>query len=446
MPSTVPLQFATTLTGTTLKLTITSAPASGASVANFDADIGYSTGIASYVSSSGGSGYAYAGNQSTPGTVKIAGFDSSGGDGMPAGSVLAVLTFTLSKTVTDFPLTLNNVVLNSDPAASGMADPSVACFVRGTMIRTEGGEVAVERLQAGDRVVLADGSSLAVTWVGSRRVACGLHPAPHDVMPVRLHAGCVAKGVPARDLVLSPDHAILLEGALIPVRYLLNGATIVQEEWSEVRYFHVELERHAVLLAEGMPAESYLDTGNRGRYGDGVTTLLALPSHALSVWREQGCAPLVTDGPVLARAQTRLAKRARQLGHETTVESGIHLNADGVIVEGKRDGDVVSFTVPTGARSVRLASRQFVPGHMFRDNIDMRRLGVGVAELSIDGRRHEPAVGDGWLPAESGLRWTDGNAALPGARRRVKVRLVELGLYWAHGPLPVATQAGTKAA
>ena len=78
--------------------------------------------------------------------------------------------------------------------------------------------------------------------------------------------GAFGPAEPARDLLLSPDHAVFRGGALIPARALINGSTIVQEPASSAHYFHVELPRHAVLLAEGLPCESYLDTGNRAAF------------------------------------------------------------------------------------------------------------------------------------------------------------------------------------
>jgi hypothetical protein len=110
------------------------------------------------------------------------------------------------------------------------------------------------------------GQTRRVTWVGRRTVEVRRHPRPWDVAPVRIRAGALAAGQPARDLLLSPDHAVLVDGALIPVRYLVNGATIVQQRVVRITYWHVELDRHDVLLAEGMPCESFLDTGNRATF------------------------------------------------------------------------------------------------------------------------------------------------------------------------------------
>ena len=110
-------------------------------------------------------------------------------------------------------------------------------------------------------------------WVGRRTIACQCHPRPHDVWPVRIAADAFGRGRPARDLWLSPDHAVFIDNVLIPIRYLINGATVVQEAAERITYYHVELERHDILLAEGLPAESYLDTGNRGAFENGGVAL-----------------------------------------------------------------------------------------------------------------------------------------------------------------------------
>ena len=81
-----------------------------------------------------------------------------------------------------------------------------------------------------------------------------------------MRAGAFSEGAPRRDLLLSPDHAVYIDDVLIPIRYLVNGVSIVQQTVDAVTYWHVELPEHDVLLAEGLPAESFLDTGANTRY------------------------------------------------------------------------------------------------------------------------------------------------------------------------------------
>jgi len=146
------------------------------------------------------------------------------------------------------------------------------CFAQGTRIDTPRGPVAVEHLRVGDTVLTARGEQRTVEWLGRRRVECRHHPRPWDVRPVRIAAGAFGAGLPRRALRLSPDHAVYVGDGLIPVRYLVNGASVVQEDVDEVAYWHVELRRHDVLLAEGLPAESYLDTGNRHAFASDELT------------------------------------------------------------------------------------------------------------------------------------------------------------------------------
>jgi len=95
---------------------------------------------------------------------------------------------------------------------------------------------------------------------------CAL-PISETVAPIRIRRDAFTDGVPHRDLILSPEHSVPVTGTpdvLIPVRYLVNDSTVVREPtFGIVEYFHLELDRHGILLAEGLPAESYLDTGNR---------------------------------------------------------------------------------------------------------------------------------------------------------------------------------------
>ncbi len=186
----------------------------------------------------------------------------------------------------------------------------IACFAAGTSIATPDGDIAVEQLRAGDLVRSHFGGAVPVQWIGHRHIDCARHPDPAAVNPVRIRAGAFGPATPARDLLLSPDHAVYVNDVLIPARCLIDGVSVVQEARREVTYFHVELPQHDVLLAEGLPAESYLDTGNRSAFANGGVVVAAHPDFAQRVWEAQACAPQITHGPKLGAVRHRLAVRA----------------------------------------------------------------------------------------------------------------------------------------
>jgi len=190
---------------------------------------------------------------------------------------------------------------------------ALACYLRGTRILTPKGEVAIENLAIGDEVLTASGACRPVRWLGFRRVNCTKHPQPDAVWPVLVRAGAFADGAPRRDLWLSRKHAVFVDGALIPVEKLINESTIVQLPRSEVEYWHVELDAHDIVLAEGLAAESYLDTGNRTAFINGGAFIEAHPDFTPRHWADT-CVPLVLKGPVLEAAKRGLEDRAAALG------------------------------------------------------------------------------------------------------------------------------------
>ena len=103
------------------------------------------------------------------------------------------------------------------------------CYARGTMIRTPDGELPVEKLRPGMQVItLVDGQEIpqTVTWVGHRRIDLTGHPRPETVAPIRIERDAFADNMPHADLLLSPDHAVFVDGMLICIRQLVNGSTI----------------------------------------------------------------------------------------------------------------------------------------------------------------------------------------------------------------------------
>ena len=186
----------------------------------------------------------------------------------------------------------------------------VACFAEGTRIETESGPVAVETLSVGQRVLTHDGPQEPIVWIGQRTVRCDRHPKPETVWPVRVRAGALGENVPVRDLYLSPDHAVFVNDVLVPVRLLINGTSITQVKRDRVRYFHVELPRHAVILAEGLTVESYLDTGDRMDFEQGGVMRLfpdfgaARRPDAAWIWETKGAARLIMMGRKLREARS----------------------------------------------------------------------------------------------------------------------------------------------
>ncbi len=298
-------------------------------------------------------------------------------------------------------------------AADGVYTGPAPCFALGTRIATGRGEIAVEALRAGDTVVgQVGGQPRRVVWVGRRTVEVAHHPRPWDVAPVRVRADAFAPGQPHRDLVLSPDHAVWVAGALIPIRYLLNGATIAREPARRVTYLHVELDTHDVLLAEGLPCESYLDTGNRGNFANGGPVARLYPDVAQRVWEAEACAPLVLRGPLVDEARRWLAVRARALGWRRTRRPALGVYADGRKLAAERCGPMWRVALPPDAGEVRLCSRASVPADLSA-TADGRRLGVALADVRLDGAPAPAAcLAEGWHTPEAGWRWTDGGAVL----------------------------------
>ncbi len=151
------------------------------------------------------------------------------------------------------------------PAASGVEYDSVeitmvACFAAGTQILTPRGGIAVDTLRIGDLVTTASGDQRPVRWVGRQTVSTRFGD-PLRVLPIRIRAGAIADGLPARDLLLSPDHAVLLDGFLAQAGALVNGSSIIRERnVSETfTYYHIEIDEHGLILAEGLPAETFVD-------------------------------------------------------------------------------------------------------------------------------------------------------------------------------------------
>ncbi len=192
----------------------------------------------------------------------------------------------------------------------------VSCLLEGTRLATPDGPRPVEALREGDLVCVAGSGVRTVVWVGRRRADASRHPRPEAVLPVRVMAGAFGPGLPCRDLFLSPDHAVLCDGWLVPVRHLVDGVSVsVERSLRDPLYFHVELDAHDAVLAEGLPVESFLDTGGKSQFkaGGGCLSLRCVslhPDFSTRVWEAEGFAPLAVTAVAVDRARAKLRESA----------------------------------------------------------------------------------------------------------------------------------------
>jgi hypothetical protein len=318
--------------------------------------------------------------------------------------------------------------------------PPADCFATGTRIAITTGEVEVESLRVGDIALTASGGTAPVVWLGFRQLDCARHERPRDVRPVRVRAHAFGPDQPRRDLLLSPDHGLLCEGVLIPVRQLLNGASIVQEDAREITYWHIELAAHDVLRAEGLPAESYLDTGKRAAFGHGGDAVLEQPEFARSVWAKGGCAPLVLKGKRVVAAREKLLDRLPGLGFGFTDAPALACEIDNELAEPQFFEEWWCLGVAPASGVLILRSRRVRPAECYADSIDDRPLGVSIKALRIDGADvglDDPRLIAGWHAPEQGLRWSDGEGVIDVADASV--------IEWQLGPTPRYIVAGEAA-
>jgi hypothetical protein len=175
-------------------------------------------------------------------------FTSTPHEVAPGDTVTTAMTVSISDGSDDALAT--NAVTTMITAAT-----SVACFAAGTRIGTPRGEVRVENLRVGDLVLTISGQARRVEWIGRRALDCRRDPAPEWVRPVRVAPHTFGENRPKRALLLSPDHSVYVDDVLIPIKFLINGTTIVPVDAATVNYYHLELQQHDVVLAEGLPTE-----------------------------------------------------------------------------------------------------------------------------------------------------------------------------------------------
>jgi hypothetical protein len=190
------------------------------------------------------------------------------------------------------------------------------CFMQGTSILTPSGGLAVEHLKNGDLVQTVDGRSVPVRWIGRQVVSTRF--ADQQRLPIRVKASAFDDNIPSRDLLLSPDHALFVDGVLVHAGALVNGTSVVRELNVPIlfTYYHVEVDDHALILAEGTPAETFIDNSSRMSFDN---------------WRE--FEELYSDGKALIEMPHPRAKAYRQVPRairERLAERGNTMHGDKV--------------------------------------------------------------------------------------------------------------------
>ncbi len=344
-----------------------------------------------------------------------------------SGGTVSVLD-TLGNAVTAFAVQS----VSGQPAVSIVSDNAggslltlggeMPCFARGTRLLSPSGYRPVEELRPGDPLITATGERRPVRWVGWRTLDLGPAPA-RNALPVLIMPGAFGPGRPQRMLRLSPLHCVYAEGVLIPVTHLVNGVTIIRERKQAATYYHVELDRHGILLAEGLECESYFCAGNRG----GLYHELGRRSPAAKPY-----APSVTSGARLAAVRRRLHGIALAAGFAPGFVPRLRvLSAAGTAIPEiirAGEGREARVEFPRPVKCLTLLAEPCAPAETDPDSEDWRALSLCLGEMK------GVMLGAGWQPAapDDGGRWMGARAELhlPRARRLILLPLAAISRSW----------------
>ena len=167
--------------------------------------------------------------------------------------------------------------LHADPGGgTDIVENRTPCYCLGTLIEVQRGRKRVENLRIGDHVMTKSGVTRPIKWIGRRGFTGRFVAGRKDILPICIKAGALEENVPRRDLWISPHHAMYFEGnsfegqsgavanhggVLIEAKDLVNGHSVVQaESVDRIEYFHIELDTHDVIVAEGALSESSMTT------------------------------------------------------------------------------------------------------------------------------------------------------------------------------------------
>ena len=332
--------------------TLTSGDTFGAALPLYNAGTIFETGTLSPATMQGTGTIAFASGTSIVAVNSVVASSSNKFAGMTVGNTIEVIgatlvSATLQNTGTVLALPVSGCGTISLNLATSIAssnffhvtttgdntfitENTTPCFLAGTRIRTDNGEVPVENLKIGDRVVTLGGTAQPIKWIGRRAYASAFAGGNRDIVPILIKQGALGRNSPVRDLYVSPLHAMFFDDVLVPAEHLVNGSSIVRcPEIDPIRYFHIELDQHDVIFAEGAPAETFVDCDSRAMFHNAAEFAEMYPGDRTQRW--MFCAPRIESGPVLEQIKRGIDGRAGLAPAGAQVRPGpLHGNLDGL--------------------------------------------------------------------------------------------------------------------
>jgi len=327
----------------------------------------------------------------------------------PAGTGDMVFSFSDITGPTGMPLNAAGLLVTLDSVGEGTI---IACFVAGTRILTEHGEIAIEHLAIGDRVLTRGNGARPIKWIGKRSYNSRIAASNPHLQPVRIKAGMLETGMPARDLLVSPGHALYFDtsaagGVLVEARLLTNGVTIMQSPpTAELHYLHLELGSHDVIFAERTPVETFVDIDCRAMFANAADYAVLYPDEPNDDRRY--VFPRVEHGLALAEIRARLAIRA---GIKPDLPPGPLRGCIDRVADGAIEGwvqDVINPDQPVMFELYgdgRILARDVANRH----RPDLEAAGIGDGRLG-----YQVPLPPGFEAARAMLRRMDDHEPLPG--------------------------------